>query len=466
MSTATLPPSNQPKRASCDRCHSQKLRCLRRTANDEDSCARCFRQGAKCVYSSPLPKGRPRGNKSTTSRTTQTEQSTFNQGNRSSSSACNSILPPTSVHASSIRPTLDPSQPSTGFSEEELGFVANSWSTSDWDWTSDDQALNTLASLPIGITIGAEPSELNPRPHPILSAALESFNDFHNNDGIAPSSSLLSPSRINDTEIRVEQLSELTSRLYLIYRASCGLTGEPQNDHSGSQVTTTVFEAVTALFQEDTAPMASNTIYSSLNETFTACRTLLEILSRLLENVEPGRTRNRSGLAQPPIHARANINSIGTRTSGGDSQEPVLYHMTTTCYNLLLLIHVTLISALQRDAISYTSQVANWTSVSSPSSPANSQSMFSAPSMVELQLVLLVQVMTYFLDRLQQTMGAYSAQVAQHQRYRSLDRSMEEPDEMIPYQMVPPDTISALEHRARSKLNQLRRALNISRSRN
>ncbi|RAO65976.1 uncharacterized protein BHQ10_001988 [Talaromyces amestolkiae] len=410
------------------------------------------------------------------SRATETERSTFNQSNRSSNSTCNSLLPPNHVHASSLLPTLDACQPSTGFSEEELGFVANSWSTSDWDWTSEDQALDTLASLPIGVTIGAEPSELIPQslshPHPILSAALESFDDFYSHERIPPSSSLPSPSRIDDTELRVEQLSELTSRLYLIYRASCGLTGVPQNEHSGSQITTTVFEAVTTLFQEDAAPMAGNTIYSSLNETFTACRTLLEILSRLLENVEPGRPGNRTGPPQnqPPLpgqptNSRANINSIGTRT-GGDSQEPVLYHMTTTCYNLLLLIHVTLISALHRDAISHASRVTNPSLVTSPSSSPNSQSMYSAPSMVELQLVLLVQVMTYFLDRLQQTMGAYSAQVAQHQRRRSLDRLVEEPDEMLPYQMVPPDTISALENRARSKLNQLRRALHDSRSRN
>lgn len=476
MSTATLPPTNPPKRASCDRCHSQKLRCPRRTSNDEDSCARCFRQGAACVYSSPLPKGRPRGTKSTTSRVTENDEPSFNQSNGSGSSTCNSVLPPTPVHASSLLPTLDACQPSTGFSEEELSFVANSWSTSNWDWVSDDQALDTLASLPIGVTLGAESSELiappHSHPHPSVSAALESFDEFHSHEGRPPSSSLSSPLRIDDTELRVQQLSDLTSRLYLIYRDSCGLTGVPQNEQSGPQITTTVFEGVTALFQEEPAPMSSNMSPSSLNETFTACRTLLEILSRLLENVDPGRSGNRTepaqhqphNMSQVPTNARAKTDGIDTRTSG-DSQEPVLYHMTTTCYNLLLLIHVTLISALQRDVVSHTSRVASSHLFTSPYSPSNSASMYSTSSMMELQLVLLVQVMTYFLDRLQQTMSAYSAQVTQHQRHRSFDRSMEELDESIPYQMVPPDTISALENRARSKLNQLRRALSDSRTR-
>lgn len=478
MSNTTLPPTNLPKRASCDRCHSQKLRCPRRTANDEDSCARCFRQGAACVYSSPLPKGRPRGTKSTTNRATETENLAFNQSNPSSSNTSISLLPPTPVHASPVLPTLDARHPSTGFSEEELSLVANSWSSSNWDWTLDDQALHTLASLPSGVALGTESSELIPPPHshqhPTLPSALESLDDFHSHDGAPVSSSSLSPPRTDDIELRVQQLSDLTSRLYLIYRASCGLNVLPKNEHPGSRTTTTVFEAVTALFQEESSPIVSNISSGALNETFTACRTLLEILSRLLENTESDRAGGRTVLAhhqppsmsQVPVDARGNPDGIGTST-GGDSQEPVLYHMTTTCYNLLLLIHVTLISALQRDAISHTSRVASpglFTSLSS--SPSNSASMYSDPSMVELQLVLLAQVMTYFLDRLQQTMSAYSAQVTQHQRRRSLERSIEELDETIPYQMVPPDTIATLENRVRSKLNQLRRALSDPRTRN
>jgi len=39
----------QKRRLACDRCHSQKLRCLKRQENE--SCARCFRAGASCNYS-------------------------------------------------------------------------------------------------------------------------------------------------------------------------------------------------------------------------------------------------------------------------------------------------------------------------------------------------------------------------------------------------------------------------------
>lgn len=480
MSTTTLPPTNQPKRASCDRCHSQKLRCPRRTPHDEDSCTRCFRQGAICVYSSPLPKGRPRGTKSTTNRATETETSAFNQRNHSNSSSRSdsiSLLPPTPAHVSSLIPPLDTCNSSNGFPEEELGFIANPWSSSNCEWTSDDQALYDLDSLPIGVTFGAGSNEMVPPPHahgrPDISAALETLDNLHGHDRPPVTSSSSSPPRIDDTELRVRQLSDLTSRLYLVYRASCALNVVPRNEHSGPPVTTTVFEAVTALFQEKPSLVVGNTISNALDETFTACRTLLEIVSQLLEGLDSSGAGNKTEAAhhplpsmiQVPADPRGNHNGIETRTEC-DSHEPVLYHMTTTCYNLILLIHVTLISALQRDAISHTSRVGSSSLSTSPSSSSISASVYPDLSMGELQLLLLVQVMTYFLDRLQQTMSVYSAQVTQRQRCRSLDRTMEALDESIPFQMVPPDTISTLENRARSKLNHLRRALSDARTRN
>ncbi|KAJ5740977.1 hypothetical protein N7493_000849 [Penicillium malachiteum] len=48
-----------PLRQSCDRCHGQKLRCVRQSSSSATGvCDRCLRQGAPCVYSFSLPKGR------------------------------------------------------------------------------------------------------------------------------------------------------------------------------------------------------------------------------------------------------------------------------------------------------------------------------------------------------------------------------------------------------------------------
>jgi Fungal Zn(2)-Cys(6) binuclear cluster domain len=51
--------TQQRRRQSCDRCHGQKLRCIRAGNSDTGACNRCIRQSAQCVYSSSLPKGRP-----------------------------------------------------------------------------------------------------------------------------------------------------------------------------------------------------------------------------------------------------------------------------------------------------------------------------------------------------------------------------------------------------------------------
>lgn len=55
-------------RLSCDRCHTQKLRCPREDSDDNKGCFRCVAQGSQCVYSRALPKGRPRTNAIATAR--------------------------------------------------------------------------------------------------------------------------------------------------------------------------------------------------------------------------------------------------------------------------------------------------------------------------------------------------------------------------------------------------------------
>jgi hypothetical protein len=54
------PPDQPAQRQSCDRCHTQKLRCTHKSSSNGSVCDRCFRKRAQCVYSSSLPKGRPK----------------------------------------------------------------------------------------------------------------------------------------------------------------------------------------------------------------------------------------------------------------------------------------------------------------------------------------------------------------------------------------------------------------------
>ncbi|KAK4648398.1 uncharacterized protein QC761_109670 [Podospora bellae-mahoneyi] len=57
MSTNTARKAGeQPKRRACDECRGRKLAC----SKEIDGCARCKREGIKCVYSPQKPMGRPR----------------------------------------------------------------------------------------------------------------------------------------------------------------------------------------------------------------------------------------------------------------------------------------------------------------------------------------------------------------------------------------------------------------------
>ncbi|KAJ3498153.1 hypothetical protein NLG97_g1339 [Lecanicillium saksenae] len=56
------------KRASCDRCRLQKIKCPQTDSDDLSSCARCRSLSMECVYSAPLPKGRPSRSRKSTSK--------------------------------------------------------------------------------------------------------------------------------------------------------------------------------------------------------------------------------------------------------------------------------------------------------------------------------------------------------------------------------------------------------------
>lgn len=47
--TNKVPQMEKKRRSACDRCHSQKLRCLRERG--EETCNRCHKNGERCVFS-------------------------------------------------------------------------------------------------------------------------------------------------------------------------------------------------------------------------------------------------------------------------------------------------------------------------------------------------------------------------------------------------------------------------------
>lgn len=102
------------KRLSCDRCYAQKLRCSRQTSNNGETCVRCLRRGAECIYSTRLPKGRPRAKPAKTP-TTQIETTT--------PAAPWSLDPPPNPAEALPQPAASPSfSPGSAFPPEQTAF--------------------------------------------------------------------------------------------------------------------------------------------------------------------------------------------------------------------------------------------------------------------------------------------------------------------------------------------------------
>lgn len=57
------PLSGAVKRAACDRCHGQKMRCIRNSASEASKCNRCIAANADCTFSLARKAGRPLSNK-------------------------------------------------------------------------------------------------------------------------------------------------------------------------------------------------------------------------------------------------------------------------------------------------------------------------------------------------------------------------------------------------------------------
>lgn len=100
IAASNLSLSDQPrKRAACDRCHSQKLRCLKR--QDGSGCARCFKARTACIFSPSLRAARQNpGTERADADTSQTSCTNWNDlempstGNGNVNGAYNYLLPP------------------------------------------------------------------------------------------------------------------------------------------------------------------------------------------------------------------------------------------------------------------------------------------------------------------------------------------------------------------------------------
>ncbi|KAL2864311.1 uncharacterized protein BJX67DRAFT_361749 [Aspergillus lucknowensis] len=203
-------------------------------------------------------------------------------------------------------------------------------------------------------------------------------------------------------------------------------------------ITNAAFRAIAALFDSSHLPPSSlGSTAAALCETFTASHSLQEIVRHLVEaeRTESGDAKNSSRSQIPPAHGRSD-NSLQTSP---ESHQTVLYHFVFACYSLLLLIYAIILRTLSKEAVSRC---------------GFGDSTTSQSLSLDLRLVLLVQVIEYFFETLQEKVTEYTSIVNREPAVTARGPYAN----LIPHQ-VTTDKINELEVKVRSGLDQLRGTL-------
>ncbi|KAE9373521.1 hypothetical protein N431DRAFT_482539 [Stipitochalara longipes BDJ] len=452
----------QPSRQSCDRCHGQKLRCSR--AVDADHCTRCLRQGVQstCHFSAPLPKGRPnRAARADASTSTSTSTSTPPSASIASVSNASDASSASTASTSSSAPVY----PSAGAPQPQSRVDTQSrWMQGDiWPWDGSDAALATAAFFDAHVASLGEPRVPSPSPDS-LELELEPW---------------LWPARVDDDiDVAIAQLSELSSGLYSLYRASLAVM-PPQTAHVGPLIGDAALEAVTTwlVAPSNNAPRclplsASNTLQNTLQNTLSVSRRMLQIMRRLhatrsaiAEPAQPSHSHPNPAPASTPTWEDLHIDFFGsiTPTSAGNSlrdQDPasiglappgpggrysdaIIQHLVLACHTLLLNTYNTLLVALQHDA--------------NLQRDASSTSDVDTAALADMRLVMIVQLNSYFIDRLHQAVDAYLS----FQRCREMGGGAPAQQDMPASITTKLGALSELETEVQQRLQRLRQTLRI-----
>ncbi|KAI9151430.1 Fusaric acid cluster transcription factor FUB10 [Paramyrothecium foliicola] len=426
------------RRQSCDRCHGQKLRCVRDANSDLGACMRCLRQGAQCVYSLSLPKGRPSltrwfddNSPAVNSRVSTTSDSSSSSSIGCSGSVCHSSNSDTSSHSTAETTFTHPDNQSCDeatIMNEELALPLSSNFVASWlapsGWPEPQAVENGQQhdrSIPDLHTMLKPPPDPNSRlsrtpdmtqSHGLLREGCHSF--------IRPSDQSHCP------DMGIAQLSQLSIRLCQLYRSTealheavlmsdklnVGPQGRPCLLVDGD-----AFKLVAAWLvdtQVDMKPPACvdfpspapgpNALGGVLCGAFSASSDLLGIL----RNLNPSHDMWDSSLP----HSAPSMNSIdgmifaepkaapGPRhiRASGQHSNTVISHLLIACHTQLLSIYDFVLTALQRDADLFNAVL----------SPGHVEvDGFNSRSFPDIQSVMVVQLCSFLVNRQNQAVSLY-----------------------------------------------------------
>ncbi|KAI0969442.1 hypothetical protein F4678DRAFT_440446 [Xylaria arbuscula] len=415
-----------PLRQSCDRCHSQKLRCPR-VNNKLGACERCLRRGVPCEYSSSRPKGRPsvygsRGN-SPRPRDARAARSGHLQSLRSSSSQPDSIddyvepFEATNQTAEVISqlPMIQPDLASNSLFgpsvEQELNILTNPHphprigSLARGDPTSSQSAQ---------VMVGLSPpldnntpclvdwtSLVRPLP-PVPAQYQEVENSSHGRQNSIDDNSSSSD---DGSETAILQLSQLIMRFARLHRLSSDLVPKAHlsQAHTRSLVDETTFGSVSEWFMNDFSSIKHSTSPRSppkeemtsniLCRVFSASHTFLEALNRLRLKESGYSTALRTSVSLPPTMG-ADMSPCLALNAAPNGNSAVR-HLVITCYTMLLSIYATVLNTLEHDA----------------SASRHIDGAISG----DIRLASVVQLCSYLIERQHKEMENYLAEKRPHQ---------------------------------------------------
>jgi hypothetical protein len=506
----TTPPP--PRRQSCDRCHSQKVRCTRPDNRKTGACDRCLRKGAQCVYSSCLPKGRPslyRLNEVPTGPKAAGKPLTASPTPPGTTRPVTPARPDQQLGDITLESPADIDADHNGDVDMDIhgGAFALPGSMDTFadfcaSWWPEDHIRDNMPPI-----IPCSAFHLDPALEAQPLASLESSGHFPSgSDGLStgnssaaghghtrqgslgldndsveissmssssPGGRVVFTADKNGFELSIAHLSRLSTRLsQLLGSSRCFLAEalDPSRQSKNHDPALRVQLGIKAVLKSINSWLvhgSTNTDTTSslnlgpansfdlLHHVFSASNHLLEILRHVRASVvtctpSPSTT----ACPSPPASSLSSGSHVETTTTRGPSDgshqsHSVVHHLVLVCVTLLLNMYIAILIALQRSA-----DVLNSSLRRRSRNLVEPNDHMDAASRAHLQLVSVVQLCVYFIKRQNQTLDTIMSS-SQGPLHAPLSR------EHDPRQSVSSDALSDLKTEVEQRLRRLQESLQI-----
>ncbi|CEJ81081.1 hypothetical protein VHEMI01230 [[Torrubiella] hemipterigena] len=500
--TDLSPLTGEPKvhrqiRQSCDRCHSQKVRCTRSDNCKTGDCDRCLRKGSQCVYSSSLPKGRPSLYRLPVMPSTASSDTSIQPYPRDQQLPDSLESPPVvflgeadaestiDIEMGTYDDTFDTMCPVGNIAD----FYANWW---EQDHLSDnipsstarvpfhlDPALETLLPPSSQSSSGNHRSSLSSGVSTGTSSATSvggsKLLDCNRSRQSSKSSRSSRTDKISCDNL-MANLSELSirssqllcfSRTFLVEALDPSHSAKSQNPSIRVQQSiAVVFKSINSWLIHGSAKTDITDSTSRLNlcaanspellqHIFSASNHLIEILCQLRSTAEQEST----SISVTGAFPSSRLGQAGSRANRSETTTPnvaqdysIVLHLALVCATLLLNKYMAVLTAFQRSAYILHAALPGGAS----ESIVEPKEHMDAASRAHMQLVSVVQLCSYYIGRQNQALGAMMAICRDNDSHRT---PMSQEDD--PWQSVSFSAIRELKSEVEQHLKQLQQCLQI-----